>query len=161
MIREVEGGSLLGANVEAVVNPVNCVGVMGAGLAAQFRHHYPFNYADYQFACRSGEVVPGCMFLHERRRLDLPRLIINFPTKNHWRDKSRLEDIASGLQSLLSVLKDREIRSVAVPALGCGLGGLGWDDVRPLIVGVLGDLDKVEVLLYPPRRGLHQSVILL
>jgi O-acetyl-ADP-ribose deacetylase (regulator of RNase III) len=141
-------GDLLKAPAEALVNPVNCVGVMGAGLARQFRDAYPHNCTAYQAACRSGEVRTGRMFVRESGP---GPLIINFPTKAHWRQPSVLADIAEGLRDLRQVISDYDLRSIAVPALGCGLGGLKWDDVRPLIEAHLGDLDDVRVLVYPPQ----------
>ncbi len=135
---------------EALVNPVNTVGVMGKGLALQFRKAFPANYEAYVQACRRHEVVVGRMFVTEiEGRLTGPRLIINFPTKEHWRNNSRLPDIASGLVDLRRVLIDREVQSIAVPALGCGLGGLNWTDVRPLIETALNDL-PMQVWLFPP-----------
>ena len=141
-------GDLLKADAEALVNPVNTVGVMGAGLARQFRDAYPHNTAAYQAACRAGEVRTGRVLVWE---LGAP-LIINFPTKTHWRQPSVLGDIAEGLRDLRQVISDYEIRSIAVPALGCGLGGLDWDEVYPLIKAHLGGLEGVQVLVYPPVK---------
>jgi O-acetyl-ADP-ribose deacetylase (regulator of RNase III) len=147
-------GNLLDADAEALVNPVNTVGVMGKGLALQFRQAYPENFRAYQFASARHVVRLGRMFVHETG-LPHPRFIINFPTKGHWRDASRLADIKMGLDDLRLVIGVREIRSVAVPALGCGLGGLDWDEVLPLITGALGDLPDVQVLVYPPAQSLE------
>jgi O-acetyl-ADP-ribose deacetylase (regulator of RNase III) len=144
-------GDLLKADAEALVNPVNTVGVMGAGLALQFRTAYPDNYRAYRNACGSGELWPGRVFVWERGRTDAPRFIVNFPTKTHWRLPSLLPDIAEGLRDLRQVIADYEMRSIAVPALGCGLGGLGWDEVYPLIKAHLGNLEGVQVLVYPPQ----------
>ena len=129
----VEGGDLLQSGAEALVNPVNTVGVMGRGLAAQFKSAYPANYRAYRAACRSKGVRTGTMFVVELGVGLNPRWIINFPTKRHWRDPSRLADIDSGLEDLRRVVLEFGIASIAVPALGCGLGGLDWTDVEMLI----------------------------
>jgi O-acetyl-ADP-ribose deacetylase (regulator of RNase III) len=149
MLREA-AGNLLEAPVDALVNTVNTVGVMGKGIALQFKQAFPENFRAYEAACRQGEVQIGRMFVVETGLLGQPRLIINFPTKRHWRSPSRLDDVRSGLADLRRVLADRQVRSVAVPPLGCGNGGLDWRDVRPLISDALGDLPGVEVVVYPP-----------
>jgi O-acetyl-ADP-ribose deacetylase (regulator of RNase III) len=141
-------GDLLKAGTEALVNAVNTVGVMGAGLARQFRLAYPHNTAAYEKACRNKEVRIGRMFVWESGR---GPLIVNFPTKTDWRQPSELAYIAEGLRDLRQVISDYDLRSIAVPALGCGLGGLDWDEVYPLIVAYLGDLEGVQVLVYPPQ----------
>lgn len=144
-------GDILRDDSEAIVNTVNCVGVMGRGIALQFRNAYPENYEAYVEACQRGEVQPGRMFIFETGDLTGPRYIINFPTKRHWRGKSRMEDIDSGLRALVEVIRERKIRSVAIPPLGSGLGGLDWAEVRPRIVTAVGCLDDVKVSLYEPR----------
>lgn len=149
MIRLVRG-SLLDADVDALVNTVNTEGFMGKGVALQFRRAFPDNYEAYRAACARGEVRLGRMFVTETRRLEGPRFIINFPTKGHWRAKSKLVDIEAGLTDLRRVLQELRVRSVAVPALGCGLGGLQWSEVRPLIERALGDLE-VDALVFPPQ----------
>lgn len=145
-------GNLLEAEAEALVNTVNTVGVMGKGVALQFRRAFPENYEAYAAAVTHGEVVPGRVFSWESNRLDGPRLILNFPTKRHWRGRSRLIDIEAGLDDLRRVLIERDVRSVALPALGCGLGGLDWADVRERIEAALGDL-PIRVLVYPPQAA--------
>ncbi|HJT77741.1 MAG TPA: macro domain-containing protein [Gemmataceae bacterium] len=150
MIRRVRG-NLLEADVEALVNTVNTVGVMGRGVALQFKHAYPANYAEYRAACEAGEVEPGKMLVVEVNPLYNPRYIINFPTKRHWKGKSRLEDIESGLTALAGDIRRLGIKSVAVPPLGCGLGGLDWRQVFPRIEAALGHLPGVEVLVYEPE----------
>jgi len=149
MIRE-EHGNLLAAEADALVNTVNTVGVAGKGIALQFRHAYPDNFRAYAKAAKRGEVVPGQMFVWETGHLSPPRLIVNFPTKRHWRGNSRIEDIRIGLQDLVRCIHTYHIRSIALPPLGCGNGGLRWSDVRELIVNALDPVD-VEVLLYPPE----------
>jgi O-acetyl-ADP-ribose deacetylase (regulator of RNase III) len=148
---EIVTGDLLAARVEALVNPVNCVGVMGKGLALAFRRAFPDNFHAYQAACRAGVLRPGCVFVVEQGRGLVPRFLINLPTKRHWRDRARLEDIDAGLVALVRVIADRGIRSFAIPALGCGEGGLAWADVRPRIQAALAPLAGVRVLLFGPR----------
>jgi O-acetyl-ADP-ribose deacetylase (regulator of RNase III) len=146
-----ERGNLLEAPADALVNTVNTVGVMGKGIALQFKQAYPANFRAYEAACRRGEVRLGSMFTYETGLLEAPRFIINFPTKGHWRARSRLNDIKAGLADLREVIRDRGIRSIAVPPLGCGNGGLDWRDVRPLIIEALGDLQGVNVMVFPPE----------
>jgi O-acetyl-ADP-ribose deacetylase (regulator of RNase III) len=143
-------GSLLAADVDALVNTVNTVGVMGKGIALQFKQAYPANYKAYQRACKAGEITLGEMFVFDTGVLGPRRWIINFPTKGHWRSKSRLSDIDAGLLDLRRVLEENGIASVAVPALGCGNGGLDWDVVRPRIEGALAGLSNTDVWIFPP-----------
>lgn len=143
-------GNLLEADTEALVNTVNTVGVMGKGIALQFKRAFPENYEAYRRACDQDEVRLGEMFVFETGRLAPPKYIINFPTKGHWRSRSRLEDVEAGLTSLASVIRDRGIRSIAIPPLGCGHGGLDWDEVRPRIEHALADLEDVDIRLYEP-----------
>lgn len=146
-------GNLLDADVEALVNAVNCVGVMGKGLALQFKDWFPANFKAYAKACKAGEVRTGAMFVFATGLLQNPRFLVNFPTKQHWRDRSRIEDIEAGLQSLVVEIRERRIRSIAVPALGCGLGGLEWREVRPRIEAAFASLPEVDVRLYVPGEG--------
>lgn len=150
MLKEAEG-NLLDAPVDALVNTVNTVGVMGKGIALQFKQAYPDNFRAYEAACRRGEVQLGRMFVVETGLLGQPRLIINFPTKKHWRARSKLSDIKVGLIDLRRVITECAITSIAVPPLGCGNGGLNWRDVRPLIVESLEGVPGVEVVVYPPK----------
>ncbi|MCS6930718.1 MAG: macro domain-containing protein [Acetobacteraceae bacterium] len=143
-------GDILAEPAEALVNTVNCVGVMGRGIALQFRHAFPDNFKAYEAACARGEVQPGRMFVFERQALDAPRWIINFPTKRHWRGRSRMADIEAGLAALVEAIRIRNIRSVAIPPLGCGLGGLDWAEVRPRIVAALAALPEVAVTVFEP-----------
>jgi O-acetyl-ADP-ribose deacetylase (regulator of RNase III) len=149
---QIKRGNLLEAEIEALVNTVNTVGVMGKGIALQFKKAYPENYKAYARACKLGEVTLGKMFVYERGQLVGPKYIINFPTKKHWRGKARLEDIGQGLVDLVNVIKERRIKSVAIPPLGCGNGGLEWVDVRELIEMSLNAVPDVQVLLYPPQE---------
>ncbi|WP_439473095.1 type II toxin-antitoxin system antitoxin DNA ADP-ribosyl glycohydrolase DarG [Brevundimonas sp.] len=143
-------GDILKSGAEALVNTVNCVGVMGRGVALQFKNAFQDNYEAYARACEAQEVQPGRMFVYERHRLDTPRFIINFPTKRHWRGKSRMEDIDAGLIDLVRVIRERKIRSIAIPPLGSGLGGLDWRQVRPRIEQALEAVPDVEVIVYEP-----------
>lgn len=143
------GGDLLKAEVDALVNTVNTVGVMGKGIALQFKRAFPANFKAYEKACKKDEVALGSMFVFDNGQLTAPRWIVNFPTKGHWRSKSRLADIEQGLDDLARVIMDRGISSIALPPLGCGNGGLDWTDVEPLIRRKLEDL-PVTVHLYAP-----------
>lgn len=154
---EFKTGNLLVEPVEALVNTVNCVGVMGRGVALQFKTLYPQNYKAYAVACQRKEVQPGKMFVVALGQLLLPRYIINFPTKRHWKGKSRMEDIDSGLQALVEEIQTREIQSIALPPLGCGLGGLSWAEVRPRIEAAFALLPQVRVVVFEPTSE-HQTV---
>jgi O-acetyl-ADP-ribose deacetylase (regulator of RNase III) len=146
-------GDLLRADVDALVNAVNTVGVMGKGIALQFKQAFPENFKAYKRACDRGDVQPGRMFVFEQGGGGGgPRFIINFPTKRHWREKSRLEDVQSGLRDLVVVIRERGIRSLAVPALGCGNGGLDWSEVGPLMNAALRPLEDVRILLFAPAE---------
>lgn len=156
---ECTSGDILKAEAEAVVNTVNCVGVMGRGIALQFKKAYPENFKVYAAACERGEVQPGRMFLFETGQLTAPRYIVNFPTKRHWRGKSRIEDIDAGLVALAALIREKRIRSIAIPPLGSGLGGLDWGDVKPRIEAALGSLSDVRVALYEPTGAPAAAVM--
>ena len=143
-------GNLLEAQVEALVNTVNCVGYMGKGIALQFKQAFPVNFKDYEVACHAGDMAPGKMLIHDNGGLVNPRYIINFPTKRHWKGKSRIEDVESGLKALVADVQRLGIRSIAVPPLGCGLGGLEWQVVRPMIEQAFAAVPDVQVLLFEP-----------
>ncbi|MEA2664433.1 MAG: hypothetical protein QOI11_1377 [Candidatus Eremiobacteraeota bacterium] len=144
-------GDIFATDVEALVNTVNCVGIMGRGIALQFKNVFPKNFEAYEAACACQKVNPGQMFVFETGTMTNPRYIINFPTKRHWRGKSRMEDIESGLKALAGEIRARRIRSIAIPPLGSGLGGLHWPDVRVRIEEALRDLPDVDVLVYEPN----------
>jgi O-acetyl-ADP-ribose deacetylase (regulator of RNase III) len=148
---EYKTGDILNTNVEAMVNTVNCVGIMGRGIALQFKEAYPANYKAYKHACDGKKVQPGHMFIYETGLLTNPIFIINFPTKRHWRGKSRIEDIKTGLQDLKSVIQSRSIQSIAIPPLGSGLGGLNWGEVRDQIEMTLGGLKGVRIEVFEPN----------
>lgn len=143
-------GDILKCEAEALVNTVNCVGVMGRGIALQFKRMFPENFKAYAAACKRDEVQPGRMFVFDTGQLTPPRYIINFPTKRHWRGKSRMEDIESGLVALVDVIRERDIRTIAIPPLGSGLGGLDWAQVRPRIEAALRELEDVRVMVFEP-----------
>lgn len=143
-------GDILTADAEALVNPVNCVGIMGRRLALQFKNAFPQNFEAYRAACKRGEVQPGKMFVFETGSIANPKYIVNFPTKRHWRGKSRMEDIETGLDALVREIHSRGIKSIAVPPLGAGLGGLPWSPVRSRIEKSLGSIASVNVILFEP-----------
>uniref|UniRef100_A0A7C5VHX4 Macro domain-containing protein n=1 Tax=Thermus caliditerrae TaxID=1330700 RepID=A0A7C5VHX4_9DEIN len=149
MLRFVKG-NLLEARADALVNAVNTVGVMGKGIALQFKRAFPENYRAYAAACRRGEVRVGRIFVYDRGPQSRPRYILNFPTKRDWRQPSRLEYIEAGLADLVRVVQELGVRSLAVPALGAGNGGLPWPAVRERIQAALGILEGVEVLVFEP-----------
>lgn len=149
MIQLVEG-NLLHADTEAVVNTVNCVGYMGKGIALQFKQAFPANFKFYEEECKRGEVVPGKMSIYDNGAIRKPHFIINFPTKRHWKGNSLLEDIDAGLDALIADVKRLGITSIAVPPLGCGLGGLDWAVVRPKIEHAFEKVPYVSVFLYAP-----------
>ncbi len=148
-----KSGDIFDEDVEALVNSVNCVGVMGRGIALQFKNRFPENFKAYAAACKRNEVQPGRMFVYELGQITNPRYIINFPTKRHWRGKSRIEDIEIGLNALAQEIRGRNIKSIAIPPLGSNLGGLNWADVRSRIVTALVGLDDIEVKLFEPSGG--------
>jgi len=143
-------GNLLEARAEALVNTVNTVGVMGKGIALMFKERFADNFQRYATACKAKEVRTGRMFVTEVRELDGPRWIVNFPTKQHWRAPSKLEWVAEGLQDLHRVIVENDIKSIAIPPLGAGNGGLDWAEVRRCIEETLGDLGGVEILVFEP-----------
>lgn len=149
MIEQADG-NLLQADVDALVNTVNTVGVMGKGIALQFKRAFPTMFKDYAQAAKRHELALGSMHVWATGQMTGPRFVINFPTKGHWKSGSRLEDIERGLDDLVRIVRVEGIRSLAVPPLGCGNGGLDWAAVEPLIREKLGSLAGVRVLLFPP-----------
>jgi O-acetyl-ADP-ribose deacetylase (regulator of RNase III) len=150
-------GNLLDTDAEALVNTVNTVGVMGKGIALMFKEAFPENYQAYRAACKAGEVRTGKMFVTERNQLVGPRLIINFPTKRHWRGKSSPEWIEQGLEDLKRVIRDYNITSIALPPLGSGNGGLEWAKVKPRIERALAEMPDVHVRVFEPSTE-YQNV---
>lgn len=148
---EITHGNLLNASVDALVNTVNTEGVMGKGIALQFKQAYPQMYRAYEAACKANEVQLGRVHVYDLGGLvGGPRWIVNFPTKGHWRSKSHIEDISNGLDDLIAKIQELGIRSIAVPPLGCGYGGLSWTEVEPLIAHAFESLPDLDVKLYPP-----------
>lgn len=143
-------GDIFDCEAEAIVNTVNCIGVMGRGLALQFKNKYPENFKAYQQACKLGAVQIGKMFVFQNNQLLSPRYIINFPTKDHWRGKSKIEYIETGLQDLIAVIQHNHIQSIAIPPLGAGLGGLDWQLVKQKIEYSLSHLGNVDIYIYEP-----------
>lgn len=150
-------GNLLEAKVEAVVNTVNTVGIMGKGIALMFKEQFPRNFDAYARACKADEVRIGRMFVTENKELFGPKWIINFPTKTHWRANTQIGWVKDGLDDLVRVIREKGIRSIAVPPLGCGNGGLDWRDVRPLIVAALQGVDGLDAVIYEPTAK-YQNV---
>ena len=151
---EVTTGNILEAEADALVNTVNCVGVMGKGIALQFKQKFPENFKAYKTACDAGQVIPGQMHVFRTGELTKPQYVINFPTKKHWREKSRIEDIEAGLSTLRSVIEKCGIRSIAIPPLGCGNGGLDWSEVFPKIEAALAALAaSVDIVVFAPGRS--------
>ena len=140
-------GDILQSKAQTLINTVNCVGVMGKGIALEFKTRFPDMYEDYVKRCEHGEVKLGVPYLYKTL---YPPQIINFPTKRHWRGRSRIEDIESGLGALVKEIRSRGIRSVALPPLGSGLGGLNWADVRARIERAMADLLEVRVVVFEP-----------
>jgi O-acetyl-ADP-ribose deacetylase (regulator of RNase III) len=157
---ELTQGDILKAETEALVNTVNCVGIMGRGIALQFRKAFPANFKAYEAACKANQVQPGKMFVYDLNRLYNPRFIINFPTKQHWKSKSRIKDIELGLVELVDIVQQQQIRSIAIPPLGCGLGGLNWEDVKPLIIKAFRSVPEVAILLFEPA-GAPQATAMI
>ena len=143
-------GDISRADAEAIVNTVNCVGIMGRGVALQIKKKFPKNFKAYRTACERDEVRLGKMFVFETDKFTNPKYIINFPTKKHWRNKSRIEDIEIGLKALVDIVRRYKIGSIAIPALGCGNGGLDWSEVRPRIETTLRTVPNLQVIIFGP-----------
>lgn len=148
---ECKHGDILREDAEALINTVNCIGIMGRGIALQFKNAFPENFKAYVKACKNNEVQPGKMFVFETGQLTNPRYIINFPTKRHWRCKSRMEDVEVGLIDLIDTIQKYNIRTIAIPPLGSGLGGLDWSIVKPCIEAALRSLSDVHIFIYEPN----------
>ena len=147
---EYKTGDILTEDAEALVNTVNCIGIMGRGIALQFKNTFPENFKSYAAACKRKEVQPGRMFVFETGQWTNPRYIINFPSKRHWRGKSRMEDIEAGLAALAEEIRSRNILSIALPPLGSGLGGLDWSQVRPRIEAMLREFNDLKAVVFEP-----------
>lgn len=147
----IKSGDLLKEHPDAIVNTVNCAGVMGKGVALQFKQRWPQNFKTYAAACERNEVKPGKMFIHDLGEWEKPRFIINFPTKTDWRKDSKIEYIEEGLHDLVLQVNRLGIKSLALPPLGCGNGGLDWDTVKSLIVDAFKDHPEIQVDLFEPK----------
>ena len=145
-------GDLFDSGADVLVNPVNCVGVMGKGLALQFRHRYPGNYHSYQAVCRAGKLSPGNIYAHATS-LESPGWILNVATKNHWQSLSLKEWIVEGLHQIRKFAQDKNVETVALPAIGAGLGGLPWPGVRQQIGAVLHGMEDTLIKVYMPHKG--------
>lgn len=148
-------GNMFETDAEAIVNTVNCVGVMGKGVALEFKNRWPDNFKAYKKLCDDKQLRPGHMFVFDAGDMlseVKPRFLINFPTKDHWRAKSEMSYIEDGLEDFVAQLKQFKIKSVALPPLGCGNGGLPWRDVKAVIEQKLSDIDDVEFIVYAPRE---------
>jgi O-acetyl-ADP-ribose deacetylase (regulator of RNase III) len=150
---EYKTGNIVSEDAEALVNTVNCVGIMGRGIALQFKNAFPENFRVYESACRRGELQPGRVLVFKTNELSNPKYIINFPTKRHWRGRSRLSDIEAGLRALVGEIRALRIQSVAIPPLGSGLGGLDWTDVRPKIEAAMRPLSNdTRIIVFEPME---------
>jgi O-acetyl-ADP-ribose deacetylase (regulator of RNase III)/uncharacterized protein YwgA len=147
-------GDILKSNAQTLVNTVNCVGIMGKGIALKFKEQFPDMFNDYVERCNRNEVRLGKPYLFKRLT---PPWILNFPTKGHWRSVSRIEDIVKGLKYLLQHYKEWGITSLAVPPLGCGQGQLEWKIVGPTLYRYLNKLD-IPVELYAPHGTSHEEL---
>lgn len=144
MIEIIQNGDIFNSKCEVITNPVNCYGVMGKGLALEFKKRFPDMFRHYQFLCYEGRLTLGNPWVY-----DFPRRILLFPTKQHWKYPSKIENIEKGLQHL--IIKYPDIASIAFPALGCGLGGLQWKDVKQVIIDQFENTD-IFVELYEPEK---------
>ena len=152
MIETIQKGDILNADAQALVNTVNCVGVMGRGIALQFKKKFPDNFSAYKKICDANELKLGQVFIYDMGQMFNPRYIVNFPTKGHWRSKSKLADVEAGLACLVREIEARKITSIAIPPLGCGLGGLDWVEVKPMIESAFHKLADVKVLIFEPGK---------
>lgn len=150
-------GNLLEARAEALVNTVNTVGVMGKGIALMFKERFAENMRLYAAACKAKQVQTGKMFVTEVHELDGPSWIVNFPTKQHWKAPSQMAWVEEGLQDLRRFLIEKQVKSIAIPPLGAGNGGLEWAEVREQIESALGDLPNVEIVVFEPTTQ-YQNV---
>jgi len=155
---EYKVGDILSEDAEAIVNTVNCVGIMGRGLALQYKNKYPQNFKEYEIACKKEAVKPGKMFVHQTGQLINPKYIINFPTKRHWKGKSKIEDIENGLDDLIQVIQKLHIKSIAIPPLGSGLGGLEWNVVRKRIEARLSNVSCTIMVFEPLEQKIEKNI---
>lgn len=152
-IKWIKTGDLLGSKMQTLINTVNCVGVMGKGIAYSFKQQYPTMFKDYEERCKEKKVQLGKPYIY---KIKDERLIVNFPTKGHWKNNSNLRDIENGLKYLAEHVKEWGIKSMAIPPLGCGNGGLDWNDVKPLILRYLDPLN-IPMEIYEPFKPISPS----
>ena len=152
-------GDMFSEQTDAIVNTVNCVGVMGKGVALEFKRRWPENFKEYKKQCERKELIPGKVSIFDTGDMfatSNPRYLINFPTKQHWRSKSKISYIEDGLDSFVKQLRDYKIKSVTLPPLGCGNGGLAWEDVRALLVEKLSSIEDIDFVVYAPEEHVSQ-----
>jgi len=145
-------GNIFNSSAQVITNTINCVGVMGKGLALAYKNKFPEMYNDYKQKCNEGQVKAGQPYLWENDQVQ----VLNFPTKRHWKQASLLEDVEEGLKYLASNYSDMGISSIALPPLGCGLGGLNWADVKNLINKYLGSIEDLDVYVYEAMESKTQ-----
>lgn len=143
--------SIFDLDVETLVNPVNCVGVMGKGLALEFKKKYYDNFLAYQEACKNKQIDIGKCYVHQMLCWGNPKYIINFPTKYHWKEDSDFDNIVLGVENLIEIINEYNVNSIALPALGCGLGKLNWIDVKHLYDLKFFNNSKIHVFAIPPQ----------
>jgi len=145
-------GNLLDSPAQALVNTVNTVGVMGKGIALQFKEAFPNNFKAYREACKDGSLLPGKLLVVRENTVVKSKIIINFPTKTEWYKKSQYKFIEDGLDDLAKIIPAYNINSIAIPPLGCGNGGLKWDKVKELMERKLSSLIDVQIWIYEPNE---------
>lgn len=156
MIKYIKG-NLLQAKTHALVNTVNTVGVMGKGIALQFKEQFPANFKAYSDACKNGKIGIGKLFVFEESTLNGKKIIINFPTKTEWYKKSQYSYIEEGLKDLVRIIEEYKLESIALPPLGCGNGGLDWGKVKALIENYLANL-SIEIIVYEPNDAVKEAL---
>lgn len=149
-------GDLFQSDAEAIVNTVNCVGIMGKGIAKGVKERYPDVYKEYRSLCDMKQMRPGKILTVPTNELIGAKYIVNFPTKRHWRNNSRLDDIELGLESLVEEIKQLGFKSIAIPPLGCGNGGLNWKDVKPLVIKYLKGIKDIEITVFEPPNYIEE-----
>ena len=149
-------GNLLEADAQALVNTVNTVGVMGKGIALQFKERFPMNFKIYADACKKGNMKIGKMLVVKENTLNGEKIIINFPTKTEWFQKSQYAYIEEGLKDLARVIDEYKIQSIAIPPLGCGNGGLKWDKVKSLMDKYLSHLSNISINIFEPNEAVKE-----
>lgn len=149
---EYQEGNLTENGAKALVNTVNCVGVMGKGIALSFKKAFPSYFEEYKSMCGENLIHAGHVYVHPTNKLIGPKYLISFATKHHWQNPSKMRWVVNGLKELVILVREFEIKSIAIPALGCGNGGLNWNEVRPLIEFAFSDMPDVHVIIYPPKE---------